>query len=304
MIEISAFIAQEHISSYSILFAHMVAFRTSSARVTGVYRLHFHSGERRLVFYISPQLRKCPFTHAVSLLLPEPCPISDAFKVFDGYSSTGVCSLRNELLCNRMVGIRFKASLSTRERFQFTLGVQWPFAAAFPLCRFSLKRSLHLYIMLTCSLDIIAHMHLAVAVNCEIYDAEIDSDEIGRRLRRDIGCFNCHQQKPLAVLALYQIALAVFSIESFGLVLAHDDRNNGPAFERQQGDTVNSLEGHKALVIRDTGVFLESWAYGFISAVGFANLGYATYCHLGRDSEVIAQLVVVELLKFDLVSRL
>src|SRR5215510_10550927 len=107
MIEISAFIAQEHISSYSILSTHMIAGRTSLTRVTRVYRLHFHAGKRRLVFYIPSQLRKCPLTHAISLLLPEPCPVSDALEVFDSHTSTGVCSFRNDLLCNRMVGIRF-----------------------------------------------------------------------------------------------------------------------------------------------------------------------------------------------------
>src|SRR5882672_1436360 len=173
MVKISAFIAQEHISSYSILSTYMIAFGTSLTCVTRVYRLHFYSRKRRLVFYIPSQLRKCPLTHAISLLLPEPCPVSDAFEVFDGHSSTGVCSFRNDLLCNRMVGIRFKAPLSTRERFQFTFGVQWPFAAAFLLCRFSLKRSFHFSIMLSCSFDIIALMHFAVAVNSKIYDAEI-----------------------------------------------------------------------------------------------------------------------------------
>src|SRR6266511_5580807 len=72
MIEILAFIAEEHISSYSILFTHMTAFWTSLARVTWIYRLHFHTDKRRLVFYIASQLRKCPLTHAISLLFPEP----------------------------------------------------------------------------------------------------------------------------------------------------------------------------------------------------------------------------------------
>jgi hypothetical protein len=40
-----------------------------------------------------------------------------------------------------------------------------PIAAALLLCHFSLKRSFYLSIMLSCSLDIIALMHLAVAVN-------------------------------------------------------------------------------------------------------------------------------------------
>jgi len=133
-----------------------------------------------------------------------------------------------------MVGIRLKSSLSTRERFQFTLGVQRPKACSFLPGRFSLKQSFHFSIMLSRSFDIIALMHLAVAVYREIDDSEIHSDEIGRRSRRDIGCFNCHKQKPLAVLALYQITLAMFSVESLGLVLAYDDRNDGPAFERQR----------------------------------------------------------------------
>src|SRR5262245_28008331 len=116
----------------------MIAFGTSPARVTRVYRLHFYSDKRPLVFYIPSQLRESPLTHAISLLFPEPCPVSDAFEVFDGYPSTGVCSFHNDLLGNRMVGIRFKSPLSTRERFQFTFGVQWPFAASFLLGRFSL----------------------------------------------------------------------------------------------------------------------------------------------------------------------
>src|SRR5262247_273366 len=114
----------------------MIAFRASLARFTRVHRLHFHTGKRRLVFDIPSQLRKCPLTHPISLLFPEPCPVSNALKLFDGYSSTGVCSFRNDLLGNRMVGIRFKSSLSTRESFQFSFGVQWPKACAFLLCRF------------------------------------------------------------------------------------------------------------------------------------------------------------------------
>src|SRR5215831_12578643 len=155
MIEISAFIAQEHISSYSILSTHMIT-----------------------------------------------------------------CSFRNDLLCNRMVGIRFKSSLSTRDRFQFTSGVQWPFAASFLLGRLSLKRSFHFFIMLSRLFDVIAHMRLAVAINGQIYDAEIHSDEIGRSYRRDIRSLNCHEQKPLAVLASDKVALTVFAAESLGLILA------------------------------------------------------------------------------------
>ena len=45
-----------------------------------------------------------------------------------------------------------------------------------------------------CSFDIIALMVLAVTINREIDDAEIHSDEIGRRRRRDISNLNGHKQ--------------------------------------------------------------------------------------------------------------
>jgi hypothetical protein len=158
--------------------------------------------------------------------------------------------------------------------------------------------------MLSRSLDLIAHMRLAVTINGQIYEAEIHSDEIGRGYRLAIRSLNRHEQKPFAVLAPEDIALAVFAVESLGLVLAHDYRNFDPAFERQQGDLINSLERHRALVVRDTCVFLEARANGFVPSVGFADLGNAADGHLSRESEVIAQLALVELLKFDLVSGL
>src|SRR5262245_21312734 len=132
-----------------------------------------------------------------------------------------------------MVGIRFKSPLPAGDRFQFTSGVQWPFSASFLPGRFSLKRSFYFFIMLSCSLDIIAHMHLAVAINGQIYDSEIYSDKIGRGYRRDIRRLNAHEQKPLAVLGPVEIALSAFSGQSIGLVFPHDDRNGGPASSRQ-----------------------------------------------------------------------
>ena len=89
--------------------------------------------------------------------------------------------------------------------------------------------------MLSRSLDIIALMHLAVAINRQIYNAKIHSDEIGRSYRLAIRSLNTHKQKPSAVLAPVEIALALFSVESLGLVFAHDNWNDGPAFEGQLG---------------------------------------------------------------------
>src|SRR5262245_8135332 len=50
--------------------------------------------------------------------------------------------------------------------------------------------------------------------------------------------------------------------------------------------------------------FAEARANGFVSAIGLADLSDTADGHLRGDSEVVPQLAVIELLKFDLVSRL
>src|SRR5262249_26043497 len=57
-------------------------------------------------------------------------------------------------------------------------------------------------------------------------------------------------------------------------------------------------------VVRNAGVFLEAGAVGCVPAVSFADLGNTADGQLSRESEVIAQSAVGELLKFDLVSGL
>jgi len=78
-----------------------------------------------------------------------------------------------------------------------------------------------------------------------------------------------------------------YTSESLGLVFAHDNWNDGPAFEGQQGNTVNPFERHQPLVVRDASVFPEARANGFVPAIGFADMSDTTDGHLSGDSEVI-----------------
>ena len=158
MVKISAFIAQEHISSYSILSTHIIlhvghlllvsqgstgcTFTPASAALYSIYPRN--SANAHLLMR-----SRCFFLNRVRFRMPSRSSMATHQPVSVAFQS--------DLLCNRMVGIRFKSSLSPGYRFQFTFGVQWPFAAAFLFCRFSLKRSFHFFIMLSCSFNIIAH---------------------------------------------------------------------------------------------------------------------------------------------------
>ena len=46
-----------------------------------------------------------------------------------------------------------------------------------------------------------------------------------------IGDIDRHQQEPLAIMAKYQVTLALCEAKPLGLVLAHDERNDHTAFE-------------------------------------------------------------------------
>src|SRR5262249_37786421 len=156
------------------------------------------------------------------------------------------------------------------------------------------KRLSALSVFLTSCFNLGAAESLAVRIGGDVLNAQINADEISCWRRRAIGQIHGHKQKPFAIFAPDQIALAVFSVESLGLELAHDDGNDDPAFERQKGDTVTPFERHQPPVIGDARIFLESRAFGFVPAIGFADLGDTTDGHLSRESEIIAQLAVVE----------
>jgi hypothetical protein len=57
MIEISAFIAQEHISSYSILFTHMIAFRASPARFLSLTSIAWSRAPKTPSIYARTSIR-------------------------------------------------------------------------------------------------------------------------------------------------------------------------------------------------------------------------------------------------------
>src|SRR5882672_5874964 len=282
----------------------MTTLRTSTRRITRINGNYRHSRNPRLVFHEGAKLSERPTRHPGSLSLAKPCSITNAFELFNGDSRLSVFCFLNEPLADDVVGVPAKASLFLSAGFQLAPNVLRPIAALLSLRGGNLKDLAAAVVMPACLLYAGAAECFARAHRRQVDYAKVHTQKISVRSWRIVGQINGYEQKPFAVLASDQIALAVLEMKPLGLVLAHHDRDDHPAFERQQRDAVNALERHQPLVIWDARVFLESGAFGFVSAIGFADLGDAADGHLSRESEIFTQLAVVELLQFDLVGRL
>lgn len=270
----------------------------------GINRDGLHSGKPRLVFNESPKLKERPTRHLCPLSPAKPCSIADAFEVFNGDSRVRAFCFLNQLFADDVVGVSAESPLFLRGGFQLTTDALWSIAALFALRRGFLKRPSSTVVLLACFLYFGAAEGFAIAIGRQIDYPEIHTDKVGGWRLRSIGQINSHEKKPFAVFPAYKIGLTVFQMEAFLLIFAHDKWNDDPAFERQQADSIRRLEAHQSLIVWDARVFLESRLPTPVAAESLTNLGNTADCHLSGESEIFAQLTVVELLKLDLVRGL
>ncbi len=83
---------------------------------------------------------------------------------------------------------------------------------------------------------------VAVLSRGEVYHAKVNPHEIRRGDRCGVGDIYCDEQEPFTVMAEHQVSLPLGVGELFGLVLAHDDRNEQAPRQRKQAHPVDTLE--------------------------------------------------------------
>src|SRR5687767_5374189 len=282
----------------------MATLRTRLRRIFRINRDDPNASYRRLVFDKRSQLVETPTAHLRPLILPEPSPCADGGQIFHTDSASGVCSFLNEVFADHAVYVLAKTGLFARSLPEFAANGFRAMALRFSLRRRLLQCLSLLVAFLAHSLDPRAAEPVAVRINGDILNTEINADEISCWSRGRVRQVNGHEQKPLAVLAPDQIALTALPVESFRLVLAHDERNNDPAFKGQQRHAVNALETHQSLIVGNACIFPEMRPFAAITTEGFGDLSDTSDGHLRRQSKFVTQALIKKLLKFDLVGCL
>lgn len=270
-----------------------VAARWASPR--GVARVHGHefdASEGGLVAEERAQLKERPSRMHRPLALSDRCPFADARQVFDGDSASGAFGLCDDLFRDAVVGVGTEAGLLAREFLEVAfrrLGAD------------GLEHAAETLMLLTRGLDGCSTVGLAVGVNREVADSEVDAKPAFGVDRGTIGDFDGHVEKPLS-LAEHEVGLAAHAFESRAVVPASHVGNENATRDGQQRDAVQRLEAHDPLVVGDGAVGLEGGLAGSVALVCLDHLGDRPHRHLGRQPKLLAKVAVVEPLQFELVG--
>ena len=275
------------------------------ARLAGVRRRNqhdIHAMEPCLVLDERAQLTKSPPTHPRPLRLAKPCPIADAFEVFQGDSAPGAFGLGNERFGNTMILVGSKSPFLPAQALELAPNVLGAKSTPlFPRSGF-LQATAKRVLSNTYRFYCIAAVVLPVAVGGDIGHSEIDADEVGRWRLGAIWQINGYQQKPFSVFAPHQIALSFRVGKPFLLILAHDHGHENATRERQKRHAIEPLETHETLIVWDRSKRSKVWPFCFVPLVRFADLSDTTYRHLSRKPEALTQCGVIEFLQQDFVG--
>ena len=172
-----------------------VAARGASPR--GVARIHGHeldACDGGLVAEERAQLKERPSRVHRPLAFSDRCPFADARQVFDGDSASGAFGLCDDLFRDAVVGVGTEAGLLAREFLEVAfrrLGAD------------GLEHAAKTLLALTCGLDGGATVGLAIGVDREVSDTEVDAEPAFWIYRRAVRDLDGHVEKPLA-LAKYK----------------------------------------------------------------------------------------------------
>lgn len=277
--------ARKAILTGAVALLGMAADGTLSAAVARIDRDQRYAGEFRLVLQKQPELRERPRVQNCTLLSPGLDPFADAVEVFNGDTTTGAFSFSNDLLGDIVIDPGRKAPLLAGEFLQSALRRPGLF-----LLELRPQPSMPV----TDVLDLRAGVTSAIAIRRDVGDTQIDPQEISGIDRSAFGEIDCAVQVELS-LAKDQIALALNSVESAGLIFAIDQGNDDAAFGYgPKADTIEALEAHDALVVGDGSVWFKDRAFGFIAGETLDRLADGSDGHLCGELEPLADFSVGE----------
>lgn len=272
-----------------------VAARGASPR--SVARVHGHkldASDGGLVAEERTQLKERPSRVHRPLASPDRCPLADARQVFDGDAAPGAFGLGDDVLRDHVVGVGTEAGLLAREFLKVTFR---RFGAD------GLEHVAKTLMALARSLDGCAAVSLAVRVDCEVSDPEVDAQPALWVDGRTVGDIDGHVKEPLA-LAQDEVGLSPHAFESRSVVRAGDVGHEDAARDSQERNAVHRLETHDPLVVGDGPMGLEVGLADAVTLVRLDHLGDRPHRHLRGQPKLLTQVAVVESLESELVGRL
>ena len=155
----------------------------------------------------------------------------------------GVFGLRDQILGNLVINIFCKPSQPSRQLFEMSLCA---------LCSDTLESALQgIGSMSWYFSDTLAGMYLAIAVNSEILDTEINTKHTNRIIWRRFRNLDYNSEIE-DVFDEYKIGLASDPVQPGFLIDSDSDRDEMPAFKSDQGNVLKSFPCEDTRVVNDS----------------------------------------------------
>ena len=252
------------------------------AGVGGINVEHGHTITACLVPNEGPELEETPVVQSCSLSASGRYPRANAREILKGNRSLGAFRLLHELLGDAVVHVLLEASLAPGDLAELATGCPRPLALKVPAAM-GVAAATPLYVL--------AREGLAIAVNRDVDDAQVDPEHVGRGDGGGLGNVACRDDVEIAPLHL-EIDLALPMGEELPLVFAADERNLDATVNRPDGDHIVGAHPEDAVVEGLCGVQPKAVVPLLVPLVARRDLGDTLDDDLGGEPARLPDVLV------------
>jgi len=286
----AARLTSEIVSGRAVTFRRVSTGRTRLGRMLWIYEHNWHAEQFRLVDDVSLQHIKTPGVFVATLSLPNRCS-PDALEVLKSDRAESVFGLHDYMPGDAMVDIPGQSLHPAGELLEMPFSRPGTHALEPGSERIKPLSGLQ---------KLLAAVYLAIRINSEILDSEINTEHTLGLVGSLLWSFN-DNSKIEHTVSEYQICLATNPIHPSFLVVTDPDGDELPAFKRCQRDGLKSLPGEYALIVNNRAIMPELWLNRSVSLVCLNNLGDRSDSELCRETESLPNVVVNCLMDYVLV---
>ena len=270
---------------------------TGWACTRGVAGINCYNGDTCPLCFVGKkeaELKERPAMKYRALLPASPDPRTNTFEVFKGKRTVRVFGSRYYPFADRVVHAANETRFLSQQLAQAALCRQ----RAFPLELVAPSP-----MAIAHAFDCAASIDCAVTVGCNVGDTKVYTKHVVNILWRQFLHFARHQQIPHATVEK-QIAFALAGSKHRTLTFAANERKRLPPVERPQryGRTVQ-IERQNTIIVGDTGKRAKHALGLLVKLVGVANPGKRPHSHLCRQAELVAHVLITQLLQRELAKR-
>lgn len=277
----------------SVALVDCSALRAAFARIARIDEVYGHSSKFCLVGNETLKLSERPVPKPSAMLAAGLDPCADMLEVFKPYAAPGALRLDHDFLRYEVVFVFLEPLLFLGELAQLALrGLGSALLQTSTAAR-DLGSNL---------LDLVASVHFAVAVGCDVDDPKIDAEHLGNANQfRLVNVADACEIED--AFDQHQIDLALAERKHVALPFSHFRLDLDTTIDRQDRNNITGLEADYPVIIGLGGVLAESALGVPVELVGIRDLGNAAHGRLSAKSEglpcvAVAQLVHRELIEF------